>query len=179
MELKRIYLDDGVRFFEFEEGKERHRVRLHIPDPDFGYLAQTPRKLLRENPRVVDEQLPTEDVVLTFIGRERVLTAASMVIQHLADVAEVPLNLLIEERFRQRILTVFTNTGFMDVDLLEEQLYLILSDVDDQLPVLQETTEVTEEDYDPLDHIGDEGVSIYSEEDEPVLEMNSLGGEES
>lgn len=182
MELKRIYLNDGVRFFEFEEGKERHHIRLTVPDPDFGYFAQQPSLLLRESPKVVDEKLPEDDVVLTFIGRERVLTVALMVIHHLADVIEVPLQLLLEERFRQKILTVFSSRRFFDIDKLEMQLMNILSDINDQLPVLKETTENENDDptFDPLDHIGEENVSIYSEEEENhVLELNSLSGEES
>lgn len=181
MELKRIYLKDDARHFEFVEEKETITVRLDRDDRDFGYLALFPQLLLREKAEVIDERMPESDEVLTFIGRERVLVASAVIIQYLANTAEVPLHLVLEERYRQRILTIFSNRFFFNIDSLERQLKNIIDLVDRQIPYIREDDDEEEmaETFDPLDHIGEEGVAIYDGGERPIIEVDSLGGGDS
>lgn len=180
MELKRIYIEDGIRHFEFVEEDDKQIIQIRGEDPDFGYLALVPRVLFRDTPEKVDESLPGTDEVLTFIGRERVLTASLAIIHYLARVAEVPIHISLEERFRQRILTIFSSAHFFDLDTLERYVFNIIREVDRQLPILQEIEDEEGPDFDPLDHIGEEGVNtIYEEEGTNVLVMDSLGGDPS
>lgn len=176
MELKRTSRTDESISFVFNDDKNTLTFVVDNRERTFGYQALEPRRLMVASPHETDKKLPKDDVVLTFIGRERLLLAVSQIIMHLTDAAEVPLHIILEERYKQRILTIFTNTLFFNKDVLEIEVQELLNVIDYQLPGLEveDTIEPPEEDIDPLDLIGDGRVPIYVDEDTKVVEMTGI-----
>ena len=179
MELRHFQTNGKKTSFSFSEDNATHDI-VTPNDLTFGYKAYRPDLLLNTSVVETDDKLPEGDIALTFIGRERSLLAASQILLHIADEAEVPLHIVMEERFKQRILTVFTNTWFTDAETLEGELLHLIREVDAQLPAPYKPEFETEDEtsfVDPLDQIGvDDALSIYIEEDESDTETEEVTG---
>lgn len=177
MNLKHINRSGETRSFLFDEDGKAVIVGLPVAPPSFGFDDTDPA-LTKGSPAEVDEFLPKQDVVLTYKGRTRVLKAVASILLYYAEQAEVPLQVQLEERYRQPILSIFTNHDFLDVVMLDKEVADLIKQVKHQVPVRQEEPEERPVGFDPLDHIEEGAVPIYYEEgNEEGLSWTGVGDE--